>query len=312
MGTLAEMREGRTTPQSVWMLFLGAYKEACLDLYLFFEGKRDFAFYPFHVRRKWKSQGEIHAFDCKGKKSVLWVMPKVKEKLDFQWRGLFFIDKDIDDICCGPKSDDPYVYTTDGYSIESHIVGKDVLKIVWCDLFSLPANDPRRATMLNMFDIAYLSFIETMKEVMSWVIAHRRNGMDVTLSDIKINKIITVNEDCSCTLIADWKSRITINGTQPIPLVSCDIHDAVRKELSGLEPKIYIRGKFELWFFTLFVNKTYQIVNTNDQGQERAKCSIQLQESNILEYLAPRIDAPHSLENFLSTSLKDAAGTTEV
>ena len=86
-------------PQAIWLEFVGAYRVACFDLYLFFEGKDDFSFYQPYLRQVWSNKGSLHGFNCQGKADVIQIMPKVKQKLDYPWRGLFFTDKDVDDYC---------------------------------------------------------------------------------------------------------------------------------------------------------------------------------------------------------------------
>jgi hypothetical protein len=68
--------------------------------------------------------------------------------------------------------------------------------------------------------------------------------------------------------------------------------DLVVKDLLSLEPKIYIRGKFELWFFVKFVVKLEELV-------PEVKLRVPIGENSAVRLLGPRLQIPSSLEKFL-------------
>jgi Protein of unknown function (DUF4435) len=166
MSFLDQLRALRTSPQAVWLEFVGTYRDACFDLYLFFEGKDDLSYYQPYFRQVWSSKGAFHGFNCEGKDAVIDMIAKVKPKLDYKWRGLFFVDKDLDDYCGYTRHTDAYLYETECYAIENFIATRGTLAVIWTDLLSLPLNDARYSELCNGFDAANKSWCETMTEVM--------------------------------------------------------------------------------------------------------------------------------------------------
>ena len=71
----------------------------------------------------------------------------------------------------------------------------------------------------------------------------------------------------------------------------------VINELVNIEPKKYIRGKYELWFFIKFIEKMVFVLQSTTG--ESFKVRTQIGEANAVEILAPRVQMPKSIENFL-------------
>jgi len=47
MSLVDELRQHRQTSQAIWLQFLTAYDSKCNDLYVFFEGSTDSAYYMY-------------------------------------------------------------------------------------------------------------------------------------------------------------------------------------------------------------------------------------------------------------------------
>lgn len=298
MSFLDNLRTLRSAPQSVWMEFIGAYRDSSFDIYLFFEGKDDFAFYQPFLRQHWGQKGAIVGFNCDGKAEVIAIIPKIKQKLDYEWRGLFFLDKDLDDYCCVSRTTDRFVYETEHYAIENFIVSPSTLSVIWSDLLQLPLNDPRHEEMQVAYDAAYATFCEGMKQIMAWIIHLRRSGRKVNLSGVNMSKLIQLDQDCKCSLVPGWAEHIL--ATSSLHSISFDptAHSAVVSELAGDDPKRYIRGKFDLWYFAKFLKSVLDALR-----DASASCSIQIGQTNAVEVLSARIKMPDSLKTFLTNAL---------
>jgi hypothetical protein len=303
MSFVDTLRSLRTAPQAVWLEFIGTYSVASFDIYLFFEGKDDFSFYQPFVRRHWGQRGGIVGFNCDGKDEVIEIIPRVKQKLDYEWRGLFFLDKDLDDYCCVSRVPDRFVYETECYSIENFIASPSTLTIIWTDLLQLPLNDPRHSEMHNAFSKAYDTFCDTMKSVMAWVIHLRRSGRKVNLRDVKMNKLIRLDQECNCSLVAGWADHILAASSLHDMTYDAASHEAIVSELTGRDPKTYIRGKFDLWYFVAFLQRTLEVLREKASNAPAATCSIQIGQANALDALSARIIIPDSLQNFLVSAL---------
>jgi hypothetical protein len=285
------------------MEFIGAYRGSSFDIYLFFEGKDDFSFYQPFIRLNWGHRGEIVGFNCEGKDKVIAIIPRVKQKLDCEWRGLFFLDKDLDDYCFVARPTDPFVYETECYSIENFIASPSTLSIIWTDLLQLPLSDPRYSETQTAFNAAYATFFDTMKPIMAWIILLRRSGHRVNLSDVSMNRLLILDQDCKCALATGWAEHILAASNLHGITYDSASHGAVVLELDGCDPKTYVRGKFDLWFFVSFVTKTLAVLGERASGLPRARSSISICHANALDVLAARIKVPDSLKGFLAGAL---------
>ena len=98
-----KLRQYRQPSPAIWLEFITAYnskRNDLNDLYVFFEGNTDSAYYLPELRHRWNQQGKVHVFICDGKKGVITAYQKIRKKeLLINWkRVLFFVDKDWDDL----------------------------------------------------------------------------------------------------------------------------------------------------------------------------------------------------------------------
>ncbi len=307
MSFLDQLRAMRSAPQAAWLEFIGRYRVACFDLYLFFEGKDDFSFYQPYLRQVWQDRGVLHGFNCDGKQAVIQIIPKVKSKLDYEWRGLFFVDKDVDDFCGHTRHADKFLYETEYYSIESFITCEKALGIIWTDLLSLSVTDTRWKEVLTAYASSSQSFYLAMKDVMAWIIHLRRSGHRVVLNNVNMSKVIALDADCKSTLVAGWADHI--HAASSIAGVTFDpaAHTTLVAQLTACDPKTYIRGKFELWFFVAFLMKMLEGVSSRISGLPRAVCSVQISATTAVDVLAPRLQPPDSLRQFVDRVLPRTA-----
>lgn len=299
MSFLDQLRSMRTTPQAVWLEFLGTYRDASFDLYLFFEGKDDISFYQPYFRQLWAHKGTPYSFYCDGKAEVFEIIPRVKQKLDYEWRGLFFVDKDIDDFCGVILHRDNYLYETECYAIENLVASRSTLAVIWTDFLSLPLSDDRYDAICRGFDAANELWCAAMTEVMAWVIHLRRNQHHVVLNGVNLRKVVDMDQDCKCTLKPGWAEHVLAASNITGVLYDQVAHQAIVAELKVREPKTFIRGKFDLWFFVSFLTKVLEAITARIPGQPRVICSVQIGHNTAIDVLAPRIQPPDSLKQFV-------------
>ncbi len=251
-------------------------------------------------------KGAPHGFNCKSKDGVIEIIPRVKKKLDYEWRGLFFVDKDIDDYCGSPKPTDSFLYETECYAIENFIVARSTLAVIWTDLLSLPLTDIRYEDLCKGFDAANKSWCDAMTYVMAWVIYLRRNRHRVVLNDVSMTNIVHIDGDCKCSLKAGWAEHILAASNTKGVTYDRVAHESVVAEITGRDPQTFIRGKFDLWFFVSFLSKVIAALATRVEGQPRVVCSVQITHKTAIDILAPRIQPPDSLQQFVRRVLPAA------
>lgn len=303
MSLLDVLRSLRTVRQSVWLEFIGVYKEKSADLYSFFEGRDDLSFYQPHLRRGAGATKVFRCFYCNGKDPLIELIPRIMRKIDDNSRAMFFIDKDLDDYCNINRPLDSMLFETEVYSIENYIVNADAISVIWTDLLQLQESDPRFAKILDAYGSAYQSFVGCMACVMSWIIHLRRTGHGVILNDVSMNKVVKLDENLMSTLRENWSSHIVAASNTKGVLYDESFCDEVRREIDGRDPKTFIRGKFELWFFIAFVSRTIGTLAERSGDSPRAVLSVPVNMNTAIDILAPRLRTPPLLEAFLAKIL---------
>lgn len=110
----------------------------------------------------------------------------------------------------------------------------------------------------------------------------------------RVGELKLVEQVCSVETPDDWE----IEG------------ELIKRDLSTLIPKTYVKGKLELCFFVKFIDKFWhllqqKIIDTGKSGSVSIKTP--LSEENAVEILGPRLALPQSLEIFLRRNLLEAS-----
>lgn len=304
MSRVEYLREQRSRPAAVLHQFLMAYNKGTRDVFLFFEGHDDLSFYSSEIRRRWQGSGLLTCIVCNGKAGVVDAYQRVKPFVDNIRRTLFFVDKDLDDflpqkVVRLPRSKSLYV--TDYYSIENYLVSEKVLEIIWLELWSLDHQDPRLAEARVQLNECYQSFVKGISLLMAWILSKKLNSETPNINNINLG--------------AHFKSERTFSRIRPTQdkLNSCcgtkhapGEWKQIRRILyefsaTSPDPKIYVRGKFELWFFVKFLRQLIRRLRASPAGFKGPK--IDLNMTNFLQIIAPRAPVPPSVAEFLDYNL---------
>ena len=216
---------------------------------------------------------------------------------------MYFIDKDIDDFIGVdiPEAND--IYCTTHYSIENYISTQDMLEMIWTDLFKLPDEDRRKVIALQGFSEEYRRFTMHMRTLMAWIIKRRRAGEYIKIRDLSLDDHYFLNGDMKfCKRISCLK-KIRVRCARGVLDVEWSDVRSVCNELSGIDPKTYIRGKFELWFFVKFSTRLEEELRKSCDKKMRPKNKISLSISNALDILSARCPVSGCLQTFLKCNL---------
>ena len=315
MSFVDELRQSRQTSQAIWIQFITAYDNKRNDLYVFFEGKSDSAYYLPELRRRWFQQGKIRVFICDGKEGVIaaYHEKRIKQKIINWKRVLFFVDKDWDDLLnINQVPQSKSFFVTDSYSIENYLVSVDTVEIVWTDIYKLPQNDPRLAQVLQQFQHGYSRFLKLICPMMVWAIAQKKQEKILALAGNRKEKGLNINNanlNKVFELDSDFKPLKKRNGFENLKKAASfnyqlnfESFKNELKKISGLEPKKYIRGKFELWYLISFLTLLSKTLTAKNQPK-RAVIKVQLTYENAIEILGGKVPYPKLLNNFLDENL---------
>jgi hypothetical protein len=219
---------------------------------------------------------------------------------------VFFVDKDLDDILGVPWPSDPRIHVTDFYAVENYLVCKEVVRRFFLDFVKVRKVEFDLEILLPEFDLQLKAFHRAILPLMAWVVTMRRTGRHPVLNDISPGDFLAFRD-----------SRVARRGRVRIlrhleRVAQVNFHPGewrqVRqtfRELHRLQPKRYVRGKFEAWFLLGFIRKTEESLRVMAQESGGAvSVSVQLTDSNFIQLLVRALPIPHTLSSFLEFHLK--------
>lgn len=302
MTFLDKLRQARETGPSAYHFFLVDHPKAPDAVYVFLEGRDDSSFYTTFLRGFIRDIDKLHIYRCGNKKGVYEAYDKVERRSTHSEVILFFVDKDLSDILEENCLQATNIYVTDYYSVENYVVSVDMLRRVWEDFFFLRERRVDFGIVAEKFREELASFYDTMHPIAIWIVYCRRNGLSPILNNINLAHICTIDDDCATKpvegldLISELEQRCQVNTPEGYASACKEISS----ELLALEPKMYVRGKFELWFFIKFLERLEQGLNNSVlEHRQRLKVRTRIGKSNAMEILGPRAEIPKSLETFL-------------
>ena len=182
------------------------------------------------------------------------------------------------------------------------------MDIVWIDIYKLAQNDPRVVQVLQQFQQGHKIFIQLIRPMMAWgivqkkqetklALAENRPEKGLNLNNAKLNKVFELDSD-----LKPFKKQ---NGFENLKKAAAFNHQLnvesfknELKKISVLEPKKYVRGKFELWYLISFLTLLSKMLTTKNQPK-RAVIKVQLTYENAIEILGGKVPYPKLLNDFL-------------
>ena len=124
------------------------------------------------------------------------------------------------------------------------------------------------------------------------------------ISNIKLADYFSISDDVifkkKKNLLAKLDSVCQVNTSNSVYKIA----EIVRELKAIPQPKIYLRGKYEMSFFVKFINSITKILNNGlGQNQEKAKLCVSISDGNAIQILAPRTKRPKEIKLFLDSIL---------
>lgn len=300
------LRQSKTSKATAFFLFLTAYLKTENHIHVFFEGNDDASFYLNFIQRFIKESDGLEVYKCGTKKAVYDTYDLVMQRAKSDAKVLFFVDKDFSDILNEQWLEASNIFVTEHYSIENYLVDEQVLVRVWHDLLHSPFDREELGTIIQLFNDKLAEFHIFMLPITAFILASKQSGNRPNLGNIKVSQLCTIDDDyrLSCKSLGDSFSMLTVRcGVVTQNEFQADGHPIVTA-LNAIEPKKYIRGKFELEFFVAFVNRLIlNLKGTQDQRNVNIKVRVNVSAENAVEVLGPRVNIPISLQTFLQRNL---------
>ncbi|WP_083245122.1 DUF4435 domain-containing protein [Paraburkholderia nodosa] len=285
----------------------------------FFEGDEDPAFYMAHIAPRLNGRQFI-SFICNGRTEVLKANEMILSDGRSVERTLFFVDRDHTEIMGGAQNDLPgNVFQTSFYSIENYLICDEVFRRFWVERLHLSVRDSRFDGYLSRFKKLRGSFLKRARILMAIVLFGRgidgRGTIKLNLNNVQFDRVIRIdfgNERCAYRKKAGKHFLASSNISQlPQKPGSAELRMIYRKYLAPLAPSVYVRGKYELWFFwkllTSFTRELGDREAAKSSGARRATPAWNLPESGCVEGLASLISCPAQLAQFLDARILAAS-----
>jgi hypothetical protein len=294
----AESEESLT----VFLLFKQKSSTIKKRVHAFYEGFDDSSFYSGFLERFFPVH-ELVKYECGSKKKVYTAFADINPEVLSNDIALFFLDKDFSDFIPENNPVAKNIYVTDYYSIENHLVSEEMLSKVWRDTFHITKGSIEVDRFQNKFLQELKKFYEYITPLMAWIIALRRKSdtQQLVFGEAKLlskfysfDNELTLTKSATVIQSGEINEFATIRHINP-SVVSQPELDAVIQELASTEPKKFVRGKYELWFFIKFLDKLRELL----EQRKVVNVSLQISEGNAIQILSGKFYSLASLEEFL-------------
>lgn len=282
------------------------------SFFFFFEGSDDPAFYIGFMFDRLADRPYFE-FICDGRDQVIKVHELVSRDGRATGKALFFIDKDHTDIQQENSELPESIFQTSTYSFENYLVCESVLRRYWVERLRLNISDERYPYWLNKFRSCHLQFLRHSRLLMGAILIGR--GIDdeppvkLNLNNVNLERIYFVRSNEGRVGWRDGAANaylLSINLMKEV--VSPRLKRICKKYLNG-NPKAYVRGKFEIWFFVKFLQQMTQSLSDKAICRagnfSRAKPIDNLSGENYLSVIGSLTPCPHELRIFLDRSIPE-------
>ena len=320
MDQLAFLRKESEGPHSQFHQFILALARDQPDhQYFFFEGEDDPIFYMGQIIPHLNNRG-YSEYICLGRDPVVKAHELVARDGRASDRTHFFIDKDHNDILYGAKPLPPSIFQTEHYSFENYLVCEQVIRRFWVERLRLSSADQRLAEVLDNFSIMHKSALKKMRILMAFILLGRgvegHPELKLNLNNVQLDRVFAL--DFSKKRLG-WKAGGITYFLNASNMIASGFSGASRhllrtvcqKHLGQGMMKSYVRGKYELWFFVMFLSAITRDLSNREaakiSGQPRAKPSMALNIGSSIEQLASLTPPPASLTLYAAGRLAKVA-----
>ena len=308
MSFVGELREARKRSVVILHDFLLNLNPSQNRIHAFFESDEDLSFYSNFIYQRISEGYKVHNYQCDGKGQVYRAYEKIGGRQLGANIALFFVDKDLDEFLGREYAVAPNIFVTDYYSIENYLVNAYMLERVVNELFHVKRAELSLEEIKLSFESSLREFYDLMRPLMAWVIYLRRCSVKVNLNNAnnKLDRVLNVDIDFTVSMSTEDAIGVldeVCNVTTPPDFVTQ--RDSIMQELKEICPKMWIRGKYELWFFVSFCKKLRDRVKADLKDGQKLSIKTNIELSNAVEVLAPRAVCPDRLKAFLNINQVD-------
>lgn len=307
--------EARNSISSLYHIFISKYERGKQEIYAFVEGKEDYSYYNHNVKLLLPRNWELNLWTSGSKSNVISIYNSLDWSRFCPHCVLFFVDRDFSEYLGETHPIAPNFYVTDYYSFDNCLVNSSCLKEYLKQIYDFrDITDDEFDVIIALFNKMLDKFYDYIAEIIAWVLAWMKNGKKPCLNNINMKHLFEIKQDriikkkrpdeCrGATTYLSKKLRMSIRGY-------AKEKDRILLELRKAQPKTFVRGKFELWYFIEFasyIHDNYDRFCSALKGKRKPKCYVSISQRNATLIISPLSKMPESLEQFLTHNITRCA-----
>jgi len=255
--SIDSMRAGRATARVALISYATIRGKNPDRLICVFEGYDDLPYYETIFNRV-LGRASFASLIAKGKDQVLELREILKKQHSQDDKIRFFVDRDFDHLKGYSAGKD--IYVTEGYSIENHLVSRDILISLMGSEFKCCAEADYAALdrIAELFDGFLAAFFEIMRPVNEAIYYARNHGVELKNIEDRVSEYFILTLEGLQPTGNDYFSLIGWPEQVPKEIAVVD------GDFSQLDPHSGWRGKF---LYGLFIKILHliKIDRTSDQ-----------------------------------------------
>jgi hypothetical protein len=257
------------------------------------------------VQRTSRDGSQIKVYYC-GNKHGVWQAYSFAERRATLKNVVCFVDKDLDEFCAAELPARDRLFVTQFYSIENYLCTPSGVDTFLGIVVGLANDSPVKAALLAKFGESLAQFQRVMLPVLAWAVASRIRGAKIVFANVGPSL------DC-CIALEDFQPREKYDLVEFFQGKCIDDHElsATKAEVSHwieiltrMEPKTWLRGKYELWFVIKFMNETWEgLAGQLLTDRRKIEKAFHLSADNVFAVLGDKLAPPLGLSEFLQKNI---------
>ena len=292
-----KLRDSRGKAVAIFVEFTRLYKQYESALYCFFEGE-DSKYYGIRIKNITKPKKDIY-LNCHGKEGVLGIYRMLSSRNHYKTaRTGYFVDRDFDRSIYTMGISQ--IYETPCYSVENFYTSVQCFSEILKSEFKLTEIDEDFEKCISLYTKLQEEFHNAVELLNAWVACQRDKSSKLNISDLSVLRFVKINLNQA---ISTYKVDDLYQMFPNIPVISEQELDAKRSELRVNTPQKSFRGKFEIEFLFIFLQK---LMSEANQGSypfftRKIKVILSLTKRTIISDLSQYADTPDCLHNYLES-----------
>lgn len=295
MSTVETLKQKATTSNYIYLKLLQKYKFNSDELHYVFEGYEDQSFYFNYIQG---FSDNYITYVSLGKNQSIELYNKIDWNKYDKRKIIIFIDRDYSRILGELPPEDINIYETTYYSIENYISNVSILRRLINEILHFH-DEEITAKLIEKYNIELDKYLLAIKPIISWILIVRSHKLKANLNMIDLSKLYNIDNDLNLRIQKEDKisylEKVT-NVKSPTVYLSA-FRDWYLKINSQTNYKLYLRGKYEMWFMITFFNRLNDYLDVHHNHKSKVKTNIN--QNNAIEIIGPRTAMPTRLNDFL-------------